>query len=194
MPVCVDCGIQVNADGTISVDTSTDWASLGFPGPDTGGSPIYCDSAGQIRTVPEHTSFIGQSGSLVGPFAIVPGSFIPGPIHAVVVANATLRPMSVIWTYQGLYDVIASGGAGEFVPNTLIYINGGLVNIVNPIHVWPFTVFPWRQSETSELEGQAVLPSGGVASYEGQQTFNSISVTGQIPGIGGTVFVLAVTR
>jgi hypothetical protein len=111
------CGVEIAAD-TLSVATSGEWGegALDFPCDDDEGSPVYCDEAGELRTIPEHTS-----GSILEQDSIDPLTFdltvvqvdtpwgVVGPLSF---TNTTCRNMNwtAILNSQLRAKLIDSGG------------------------------------------------------------------------------------
>jgi hypothetical protein len=64
------CGLVYTGGGDLKVNTSGAWGAsqLNFPGSETGGGEIFCDSSGKIRTLPPtvatsaQAAFVGSGG------------------------------------------------------------------------------------------------------------------------------------
>ncbi len=106
------CGLVLDGLSELGVQVSGNWGigPLGFACGDANGAPVYCDSAGSIRTVPEHTS-TGQRAEAA--FAVgVPlnsGAALTPPVFNFLVNPSPCRAMAYLAVYEGgwNYDVVA---------------------------------------------------------------------------------------
>lgn len=86
--------------GDLEVATSEEWGSgalASFGADDTVGAPVYCDSNLQLRTVPEHTSSIGEAETTQGSTAVGAAATVNGPTATLVLNNpSAVRAASVM--------------------------------------------------------------------------------------------------
>lgn len=119
---CYGCGLRVSGvDDSLEVATAEDWGGgllAGYGGDDTAGAPVYCDSNGQLRTVPEHTSDIFDSGASQGSTVIGDGQDVNGATTSVTVNNpSSLRAANVMGTCGVIEQLNWANGDPSFAPN-----------------------------------------------------------------------------
>lgn len=108
MATCIGCGLRINGvDGSEEVATAEDWgtgALAGYGSDDTAGAPVYCDSNGQLRTVPEHTSDTFEGGTSLGSTTITDGAAVTGATTTVVVNNPSVNRAANILGLAGAIE------------------------------------------------------------------------------------------
>lgn len=98
---CVGCGLRLNGvTGDLEVASAEEFGSgalSGFGGDDTVGAPTYCDGNGQIRTVPEHTSSIGEDTGSAGSTGVASATTTYAAQATLVLNNpSAIRAASVL--------------------------------------------------------------------------------------------------
>lgn len=127
------------AGGTVTVSDrlliSGNWGvgPLGFAGGNAlSGAPVYVDTSGQIRTVPEHTSILIQANASNGsPLSVPPGTTSPAHAGVTGTFNNPSAPrwlVGVMTGKWGYYVSMDAGGSGEVYYNirAQMNINGAL--------------------------------------------------------------------
>lgn len=173
MTVCVGCGLIEDA-GIVSIDAASVWGGDGlvFPGSDTGGVPVYCDSAGQLRLPPTHTT--GTYSNRVGG-AVAAGfsaSSVDGHHRSLTIANpSSVRACSYLVIVMCKLTVSVTTQNFAFRMN--VAINGGSP-VTRQAEYWgvPGTGYAIEQLMPEMFSGQ--LPAGESLNIE------------IIPGIDGS--------
>lgn len=128
MATCYGCGLRINGvDDSLEVATSEEWgagALAGYGSDDTAGAPVYCDSNGQLRTVPEHTSTTFQGGGSQGSTAVGDGQDEDGATVQVVVNNpSSLRAANIFATASVIEQMDWANGDPSFAPQLNVLRN-----------------------------------------------------------------------
>lgn len=123
MTVCVGCGLTDNGSDPVFVAVSGTWggAGLGFGADDQLGAPIYCDDAGELRTVPEHTSSTFTDSASTSPGAGFSSSAVFGVTRNLVLANpSSVRQCSFLLVFRVKFGitVVAAGFAYAIITAT----------------------------------------------------------------------------
>jgi hypothetical protein len=114
---CYGCGLRITGvDGSLEAATAEEWGSgalAGFGGDDTSGAPVYCDSNGQLRTVPEHTSDTFDGAASQASTSIADGAAVTGATTTVTVNNpSALRAANLIGV-AGVIEQLEWDGANS---------------------------------------------------------------------------------
>lgn len=128
MSTCYGCGLRINGvDDSLEVATSEEWgagALAGYGGDDTAGAPVYCDSNGQLRTVPEHTSTTFQASGSQGNTSIGSGQQEDGAACQVVVNNpSSLRAANIFGAVSVIEQLDWTNGDPSFAPRLNVLRN-----------------------------------------------------------------------
>lgn len=128
MATCYGCGLRINGvDDSLEVATAEEWgagALAGFGSDDTSGAPVYCDSNGQLRTVPEHTSDTFEAAGSQGSQAISSGGAVTGANTTVTVNNpSALRAANVIGSASVIEQLDFANGDPSFAPELAVSRN-----------------------------------------------------------------------
>lgn len=188
------CGIAINGSRVVSARTSGTW---GWPCADTSGSPIYCDSNGQLRGVPEHTAVASPRvvqgvhwGAVgVGSYSVPASMFFANP--------SSCRSMACAVQYtMGMQDASPSGWTAggltlAIVNNTMVGANIGNYTVWggNPAAVAFGTSFlitlseddlgtlPPGGSTTIQISGRIDVASGSTGNADGTCSISVFGVT-----------------
>ncbi len=128
MATCYGCGLRINGvDDSLEVATSEEWgagALAGYGGDDTSGAPVYCDTNGQLRTVPEHTSTTFQAAGSQGTTAVGDGQDEDGASVQVVVNNpSSLRAANIMAAISVIEQMDWDNGDASFAPQLNVLRN-----------------------------------------------------------------------
>ena len=196
----IGCGLRVNGSGQLEIADSGDWAMgpLGFPGPDTGGSPIYCGSDG-LRTVPEHTSVAVQATTNnPAPTPIAPGGF--GNLALLPqfsLANPSpTRSIVVRVSYHGVWGLVAASGTDFLIEGQIFRVLptfASLSGLLALNNIRQFGGAPWEEDDNVYLRGIDVIPPGSFATYVGTHRVGSGNITGVV-ALGATLYAFGVTQ
>jgi GH24 family phage-related lysozyme (muramidase) len=86
-----------------------------FGADDSVGSDIYCDVAGQLRGVPEHTSSTGEASAATGSTPVADGVTTYGAAATLVLNNpSTVRACSVIVAWSIALGVTLANAAAQW--------------------------------------------------------------------------------
>lgn len=117
MSTCYGCGLRINGvDGSLEVATAEEWgagALADFGGDDTAGAPVYCDSNGQLRTVPEHTSDTFDGATSLGSTSIPDGAAVTGATTSVTVNNPSAVRAANLMGVAGVIEQLEWDGANS---------------------------------------------------------------------------------
>lgn len=100
MAVCIGDGL-IESGGDVLVAVSGAWGVApldGYGATDTYGAPVYCDEAGELRTVPEHdASVVNVSGSSGVNASFGGATVATGPTVLATITNpSAVRPAVVL--------------------------------------------------------------------------------------------------
>lgn len=128
MSTCYGCGLRINGvDDSLEVATSEEWGAgdlAGYGGDDTSGAPVYCDSNGQLRTVPEHTSTTFTAAGSQGSTAVGDGQNEDGASTQVVVNNpSAVRAASIVGSVSVIEQLDWANGDPSFAPQLNVLRN-----------------------------------------------------------------------
>lgn len=133
---CTGCGLRENGiTGDLEVASSEDWGSgalASFGGDDTVGAPVYCDSAGQLRTVPEHTSSTGEASASIGSTPVGSGGTVYAADANLVFNNpSAVRAASLFVGWSVALGVTVTGAGNSWTNLVVATKNLGALFTLN---------------------------------------------------------------
>lgn len=150
-PPVYGCGLTTTPDGTLIAGVSGTWPITPLSGPPLSGNDLtggitYCDSNGQIRAAPQHTSLHVSGGTVTlysGTQFINPNTTYNSPAYgSLTVTNPspTRAMMTLTMIHASFYAAASPVGALE--AHVERSVDGGGYNPVSHLIWWPFQGTP----------------------------------------------------
>lgn len=154
--------------GDLEVATSEEFGSgqlAGYGVDDSVGAPVYCDGAGQVRTVPEHTSSTAEVEETQGSTAVGVTSTVNGPTATLVVNNpSSVRACNVLvsWSVAQRDDW---ADADSSWTDLLTATRNGIGLFTLPAFQAPNNAGPMAYTRTDSVQTLDSLPGAGTVTY-----------------------------